>query len=240
MYRSSALDQLTGADVAEFDRLGIRTIYDFRTAPERAARPDRVPSGARHIVADVLLDMTGHTPSRIMEAMRDPGSASRTFGDGKGAAMFVEQYRDFVRLGSARRAFGRALTSVIDERSRPVLIHCTGGKDRTGWAVAVLQLFLGVSPELVIEDFVASNRYLRPGFESLFADFEARGGDPEVLASFLWVRPEYLEAALDEMRRLYGTTDGYFAQGVGLGDDTLDALRATFLDGVSTPSRRVS
>jgi protein-tyrosine phosphatase len=239
MYRSSALDQLAGADVAEFDRLGIRTIYDFRTARERAERPDRVPPGTRHIVADVLLDMTGHTPGQIMEAMRDPGSASRAFGDGKGAAMFVDQYRDFVRLDSAREAFGRAYTSAIDARSRPVLIHCTGGKDRTGWAVAALQLFLGVSPDLVIDDFVASNRYLRPGFESLFADFEARGGDSEVLASFLWVRPEYLDAALDEAHRLYGTLEGYFADGIGLSHDTLADLRTTFLEGTPTPVEQV-
>ncbi len=231
LYRSSALDHLIGADAAEFNRLGIRTIFDFRTEPERAERPDRVPPGARHVVADVLLDMTGRTPGQIMEAMRDPGSAGREFGDGKGKAIFVDQYRDFVRLDSARRAFGMAFTSVLDMPSRPVLIHCTGGKDRTGWAVAALQLFLGVPPDLVMDDFVASNRYLRPGFETLFADFEARGGDPEILASFLWVRPDYLEAALDEARRLYGTIEGYFADGIGLGDPTLRALRTTFLRG---------
>jgi protein-tyrosine phosphatase len=229
LFRSSALDRLDGAAEAEFARLGVRTIYDLRTEAERADRPDRVPPGVRYILVDALEDMTGHKPGRIMETMRDPGAASAAFGNGKGVAMFVDQYRDFVRLGSAREAFGRAFLGVMDERSRAVLIHCTGGKDRTGWAVAALQLILGVSREDVMKDFLASNEFLRPGFESMFADFEARGGDSEVLGSFLWVRPEYLDAALDEVRESYGTLEGYFADGLGLGNDGLEDLRAAFL-----------
>jgi protein-tyrosine phosphatase len=224
--------------MAEFAGLGIRTIYDFRTEAERLDRPDRVPPGARHVVADVLEDMTGHTPGRIMETMRNPRAAGAAFGDGKGVAMFVDQYRDFVRLRSAREAFRRAFLGVVEDPSGAALIHCTGGKDRTGWAVASLQLMLGVPRELVDADFLASNQYLKPGFESLFSDFEARGGDPDVLGSFLWVRPEYLEAALDEMRRSYGTIECYFANGLRLGDDGLEALRATFLPGAGVMPER--
>jgi protein-tyrosine phosphatase len=240
LFRSAALDGLDGADEVAFARLGVRTIFDFRTEAERAERPDRVPTGARHVVADVLQDMASNKPGQIMETMRNPATARQAFGDGKGAAMFVDQYRNFVRLDSARRAFGRAFTSVSDELSRPVLIHCTGGKDRTGWAAAALQLMLGVPSELVMADYLAGNQHLRPGFESLFADFEASGGDAEILGSFLWVSPEYLEAALDEMRRTFGTVDRYFADGLGLGDDGLEDLRATFLAVGSAPEERVS
>jgi protein-tyrosine phosphatase len=229
LFRSAALDRLDDADAAEFSRLGIRTIYDLRTEAERVERPDRVPPGTTHVVADVLGDMTGDTPGQIMETMRNPAAAGAVFGDGKGLAMFVNQYRNFVRLRSARESFGRAFAAVLEENSRAVLIHCTGGKDRTGWAVAALQLMLGVPRDVVIDDFLASNRYLRPGFESLFTDFENRGGDPDVLGSFLWVRLEYLDAALDEMRASYGTIERYFAEGLGLGNVRLEALRAAFL-----------
>ena len=239
LYRSAALDGLDGADAAAFARLGIRTIYDFRTEAERAQRPDRVPPGARYVAADVLENMAGHKPGQIMAIMRNPATAHAAFGDGKGAAMFVDQYRDFVRLDSARQAFGQAFASVIDEGSRPVLIHCTGGKDRTGWAVAALQLMLGVPADLVMADYLDSNDHLRPGFESYFADFEAGGGDSEVLSSFLWVRPEYLEAALDEISRTFGTLDRYFADGLGLGDGGLADLRATFLVVSSAAEERV-
>jgi protein-tyrosine phosphatase len=235
LFRSAALDGLGESDAAEFARLGIRTIYDFRTEEERTARPDRVPPDARYVAVDVLDDLAGHKPGEIQEAMSNPAVANEAFRDGKGTAMFVAQYRAFVSLDSARRAFGRVFRDLTDERRRPALIHCMGGKDRTGWAAASLQLFLGVSEDLVVQDFMASNVHLGPMFQSFFDDFAARGGDADLIAEFLWVRPEYLEAALDEMRRSFGTIERYFEDGLGLDEGTLRALRATFLDGVSAP-----
>ena len=232
LFRSAALDRLEGTDAVEFARLRIQTIYDFRTETERTDRPDRVPADTRYVVADVLDGLAGHTPGQIQEAMGNPTVAREVFRDGKGAAMFVAQYRAFISLDSARGAFGRVFRDLADEGCRPALIHCMGGKDRTGWAAASLLLLLGVPADLVMADFMASNAHLQPMFQSFFDDFAARGGDPDLIAEFLWVRPEYLESALDEMHRSFGTIERYFADGLRLDEETLRALRATFLDGV--------
>ena len=232
LYRSSALDQLSGADAVELGRLGIRTIYDFRTEAERAARPDRLQPGVRYVAADVVGGMAKHAPGDIMASMRNPTLAYEAFGNGKGTALFVAHYREFVSLDSARRAFGRVFSEVTDERYRPALIHCMGGKDRTGWAAASLLLLLGVPEDEVMADFLASNGYLKPMFQSFLDDFEARGGDPRLIADFLWVRPDYLEAALDEVRRSFGTIERYFSDGLRLDEGRLQDLRAAFLDGI--------
>ena len=232
LFRSAALDGLEGADVSEFTRLGIRTVYDLRTETERTARPDRVPSDARYVVVDVLDGLGGHSPGEIQEAMRNPTLAREAFRDGKGTAMFVAQYRAFISLDSARGAFGRVFRDLADESCRPALIHCMGGKDRTGWAAASLQLLLGVPADLVMTDFMASNESLRPMFQGFFDDFEARGGDPELIAEFLWVRPAYLEAALEEMRSSFGTIERYFEDGLGLDQQALRGLRTAFLESI--------
>jgi protein-tyrosine phosphatase len=176
-------------------------------------------------------DEAKHAPSQLMEAMRDPAVALEEFGDGKGTATFLAHYREFVSLESARLALGRVFGDLTEERHRPALIHCMGGKDRTGWAAASLQLLMGVPEDLVTADFLASNGNLRPMFQSFLDDFEARGGDPDLIAEFLWVRPEYLEAALDEMRTAYGTIERYFSDGLRLDDGQLRALREAFLEG---------
>jgi protein-tyrosine phosphatase len=230
LYRSSALDRLGDEDAAALARLGIRSIYDLRTEPERAARPDRLPAGTLYVVADVVGSHAEQTPGQIMELMRDPAVAREAFGDGKGAAMFVAHYREFISLDSARLALGRVFENLADERFRPALVHCAGGKDRTGWAVASLQLLLGVPADVVMEDFLASNEYLGPMFGPFLDDFAARGGDPDLIADFLWVRPPYLESALDEMRATYGTIERYFKEGLRLDDGALRALRVAFFE----------
>ena len=229
LYRSAALDRLGGTDALEFERMGIRTIYDFRTEAERAARPDRAPANTRCVAVDLLDGMQGHAPAEIQTAMGDPAIAREVLGDGKGEAMFVAQYRAFVSLDNARNGLGRVFRELADENCRPALIHCMGGKDRTGWAAASLLLFLGVPADLVMADFMASNENLQVMFQSFFDDFAARGGDPDLLGAFLWVRPGYLETALDEVSRSFGTIESYFADGLQLDERTRRALRAAFL-----------
>jgi protein-tyrosine phosphatase len=229
LYRSTVLDRLTDADSVELSALGIRTIYDFRTGVERAAVQDRVLPETDYVLVDVLSDQTDNTPADIMASMNDPEVASVFFGGGKGAAMFVRQYRDFVTLGSARRSFGRMFRDLADERRRPALMHCSTGKDRTGWAAASLQLFLGVPMDLVVDDYLASNGHLRPALQHVLDEFAARGGDPMLLDEFFGVRPDYLESALAEVRSSFGTIERYFTDGLGLDDPTAGALRKAFL-----------
>ena len=143
--------------------------------------------------------------------------------------MWTELYHDFVRLESARAAYGRLFTGIADEVNRPALYHCSTGKDRTGWATAALLLLLDVPYELVMEDFLLSATYLRPLAEPMADAFAARGGDPELLRPILGVLPDYLDAAREEMSRSFGTIDGYFATGLNVDAETQQALREAFL-----------
>jgi protein-tyrosine phosphatase len=165
-----------------------------------------------------------------MALLSEPRTAHQALGDGKGAAMFLGQYRAFVALETSRQAYGRLFADLIDPSRRPALIHCQGGKDRTGWAAAALLLLLGVPMAAVVDDYVASNAHLRPGFERFFADFEARGGDARLLTELFGVRRDYLEASLLEMRERFGTVERYVAEGLELGDAGVAALREAFLE----------
>ena len=48
---------------------------------------------------------------------------------------------------------------LADRRHRPLLFHCTGGKDRTGAAAALILLALGVPSETVVADYGLSDGY---------------------------------------------------------------------------------
>ncbi len=230
LYRSVDLGRLRDADLAAFGRLGVRTVYDLRTEAERVARPDRVPPGTRHVALDVLAGTLTAAPGRLMRALSDPATAGEALGDGKGVAFIVGAYREFVRLDSARVGFGRLLSQLAAEVDRPALVHCTNGKDRTGWAIASLLMLLGVADDDVMREYLLSNTALAPMVQPMLDGFEAAGGDPDLLGPLVGVREEYLEAALDEMRVRHGSIEAYALHGLRLDEPTVIALRAAFVE----------
>jgi protein-tyrosine phosphatase len=230
LYRSTELDKLAGTDLAAFAALGIRSVYDLRTEAERAARPDKLPAGTEYIVVDALEGSTDAAPAALFEVAGDPRAAEALLGGGKGLALFETGYREIVTLPSAGAAYHRLFSDLTYAEHRPALFHCATGKDRTGWAAASLLLLFGVPDDLVMKEYLLTNTELLPAEKPLLDRFRALGGDPEVLRPVVEVAPEYLEAALDEMHRTFGSIEGYFAEGLGLDDEAQRALLDAFVD----------
>lgn len=228
LYRSTELDHLGGDDLEAFAALGIRTVFDLRTRHERVDQPDVVPPGTEQIVCDVYQDLRSDTPGQLLRALGDPAAARDMLGDGKALELFENGYRDLVRLPSAQRAYRVLFTTIADGSKRPALFHCTTGKDRTGWAAAAILLLLGVDEDDVLSDYELTNRDLIPALKPVFEHFRAVGGDPALLMPALGVDPAYLRTALDEMRRRFGSIEGYFADGLGVGP----RLQAELRDGL--------
>ncbi|MCJ1677663.1 tyrosine-protein phosphatase [Streptomyces sp. APSN-46.1] len=230
VLRSGQLDRLDpGADPAVAS-LGIRTVIDFRTAMERTAHPDRVPDGARLLVGDVLADKMGTdtvpAAAQLKDLLSDPAVAEEHLGGGRAAAMFADIYRSFVLSGSAQAAYRLLLTEVADPDSGPVLFHCTAGKDRTGWAATVILSLLGADDETLMAEYLSVNPAVRQAFAPMIEGFTAAGGDPELALALIGVFPSYLEAALEEVSTRYGSMEKYVREGLGVSDETVEALRA--------------
>jgi protein-tyrosine phosphatase len=230
VYRSPGLARLDGAEAAAFAALGIRTVYDLRTAHERTSAPDRLPPGTELVVADVIGDKVEGSPGHMLGLLADPVVAERALGGDRSRSIWLRHYRDFVTLDSARSAYASLFRGIATDARRPVLFHCSTGKDRTGWAAAALLTFLDVSHADVVDDYLASVRYVEPMLGSFADDYAARGGDPALIRSVFATVPEYLDASLDEVRRSFGDIEGYFADGLGIDVDTRAAIREALLD----------
>lgn len=232
LYRSGALTAVTPEDAEALQRLRTRTVYDLRTDWERDDAPDQLPAGARYVHADIVARMGPNGPGQLSAVMADPPRARAILGDGRGTAMWMEQYRSFVAEDGVRRAFGRVFLELAGDAGRPALLHCSTGKDRTGWAVAALLWLLGVPDELVLRDYLASQQRLKPFLGPVLARWEKRGGDPRLLEPILAVRREYLEAARREMVAAFGTVERYFDEGMGVPAEAQRALREALLERV--------
>ncbi|MEH6376807.1 tyrosine-protein phosphatase [Streptomyces sp. KLMMK] len=233
LLRSGQLDRLDPAADPAVAALGIHTVVDLRTEHERAERPDQVPDGARLIVADVMADSAAaraaagdDVPARLDSVLGSPAIAEEHLGNGKAEKLLCESYRSFVSSESACAAYGRLLSALAEPDCGPLLFHCTAGKDRTGWAAAVILLLLGADEEAVRAEYLAVNPAVRTAFTPLIDRFTTAGGDPEIADAILGVRSAYLTAALEEMDRAHGGVEAYVRDGLGLPDGAVDRIRA--------------
>lgn len=238
LYRSTELSGLDDSALDALARMGIRTVYDLRTRGERELHADRLPAGTRAVALDVLADAPEEaSPRHVMSLMDDLAKINAFLADGGGVRYFKARYRELVELDSARHAYGLLFLDLARDGSCPGIVHCTTGKDRTGWAVAALLLLLGVPEEHVMHEYLRSNAVLEAAFAPALEAFRARGGDPELLRPMVGVRASYLETSLDVMRQRFGTVEAYFAAGLGVDEAVQDRLREAFVGPAPRPPR---
>ena len=142
LFRGDSLSQLTSADTERLDRLGLRTVLDFRTPGEvLLGGDDRLPYG----VESAHLPVSGGDLGVLYEliASGDHERQRRELGGGRAASFMAEMNRGFVTEARQREAFGAALRLLCAPGRLPLLYHCTGGKDRTGWMTAIVLTALG-------------------------------------------------------------------------------------------------
>ena len=92
----------------------------------------------------------------------------------------------------------------------PTVFHCTAGKDRTGFAAALILLTLGVPRDVVMHDYLLTNAlYQRPPGMGSHA--------PEEVLRVLWrVQEEFLDAALHMVDNDYGGLQPYLVDVLGI------------------------
>jgi len=193
VFRADALAGMTPADLAAYQVLAVRCVYDLRGEAEREARPDPFPSEARPMVAGI----GGPAPG---------ARTGRTARDGEG--FLRDLYRGM--LEGAAPYLGRLLTDLGDPDRLPAVVHCTGGKDRTGVVAAVLLESLGVPRELVLDDYELTSRYRRREHQaSSFDTLLAAGLAPEAAGAVLGAPRWAMADALAWLDRTEGGVGPY-------------------------------
>lgn len=216
LFRSAALAGLTPSDQDTISRLGLRAICDFRGTEEAALAPTRL--------ADVPIHHLPIEPT-VSAALRDMLTGLGLAGLAGGAdvaALLRGTYESFALDCTAQfRAF---FARVLAAEGAPLLFHCAAGKDRTGFAAALLLSALDVPWPTVLRDYLATNTLWRrdtvPG-DHLPASVR------EVLFS---AQPWMLEASFAAIRRTRGSVDAYLERALGLSPADRDRLRALYLE----------
>lgn len=230
VFRSNQLSPISAQDMEKFAELGLKNDYDLRTEGERTPLPDQLPPDVNNVWLNVLKDASGTAPANLLALLQNPEEGNKALGDGKIEAIFIQSYRDFVSLPSAKTAYNELFTSLADQNKLPALFHCTTGKDRTGWAAAAFLTLLDVPKETVMKDYLRSNDYILPLYKEVIDSYVAGGGEPSIPQAIFGVKEEYLKASFDEMETNYGTIENYFTEGLGIDATIQEKLRDLYLE----------
>ena len=221
LFRSTQLASLDDDDRQVLEAWQLSMVVDLRTVSEVERAPDVRVTGT-YVWLDVLRDFAMASAVGVEEVFSEPQAFEAILRDGTAAAMMREAYLAMVDLPSARASYGRWLRDLAQGQG-PVLVHCTNGKDRTGWAVAVALLAVGVDVEDVLTDYLTTNDQLLPMLDELFDSVAAQGVDPELLLPVMGVREDYLAAALDRVGDLGGLAA--YLDLLGVTEAMVDRLR---------------
>ena len=140
VYRSDTFNPMNAQDIQKLGRLELKNDYDLRTTAEAKAEPDEIPPGVKYRLLNVLADAKAAAPAELEALLRDPKKANAKLGGGKIEALFIEGYREFIDLPSAKQSYHTLFLSLSDPDKLPAVFHCTTGKDRTGWGAAATSL----------------------------------------------------------------------------------------------------
>ncbi len=210
IFRSNHLGQLTAADVEIVRALGVRSAFDFRGVEERT-------SGVC-VVNEITVHSLPIEPT-VVVALRAE-LAGGTLTAAVALELMRESYRNYVRHNthSFRMLFGHLL-----EDRAPLVIHCTAGKDRTGFASALILHALGVPDDVIAEDYLLTNRHYK-------RDATAATDLPEDVRNAIGnVEASYLAAAFEAVGKEYGDLETYLRDGLKLGTAERTALKERYL-----------
>jgi protein-tyrosine phosphatase len=212
IFRSNHLGHLAPADIDVLRGLGLKNAFDFRGAEERAA--------AVCGIAEIAVHSLPIEPTVVaaLRALRDAGTP---LSSAEALDTMRDSYRNYVRHNTPRF---RALFAHLLEDGAPLVVHCTAGKDRTGFACALILHALGVSEDVIVEDYLLTNRFYR-------RDRSAGTDLPEdVRQALASVEASFLAAAFEVIRTGYGDLESYFRDGLGLGPHERATLEACYLE----------
>jgi protein-tyrosine phosphatase len=229
LFRSAQHHGATDGDLARIAGIGLASVIDLRGGRERDKAPCRRPEGFAAQVFFVDEDTTGIAPH--MQAARD---AAR-------AAPSADQARSAMTRGYAGMAYRphlmpmlRRYFAVLADLPGPSLIHCMAGKDRTGLAVALFHVAMGVHPDDLMADYLMTNsagraeERIAAGATHVRASY---GGaiDDAAVRVLMMVEPAYLDAAFAAIAERSGSVDAYLRDELGVTGTMREALAARLI-----------
>ncbi|KAM0519123.1 hypothetical protein ACHAPE_004120 [Trichoderma viride] len=235
ILRSAAPPTISSPDL---EALNISIVFDLRSTLEAARpnssgdlgnpeSPEQWPGGPRRVHAPVF-EGADYGPEAVAVRFRKYADSHPTEG-------FVTAYRDIAVAGAP--AFAAVLNHIASDgfdpaAQKPILVHCTAGKDRTGVLCALILSLCDVPDEAVAEEYGLTTQGMaaaKPGLIKYLVATPAFAGDEAGAERMLSSKPESMIATLAMIRKEWGSAEGFFLKESKVSPETITRVRQKLL-----------
>ena len=219
LFRSGRLSEATDADLEKLRAMGICAAVDFRDADEIRKHPDREVPGMRQYAFPALPPLKD-----TFHLVEEKGLTARIVHDD-----FQRLYRVLAQSNEAQEAYAGFFRVLLESEGKPVLWHCTQGKDRTGAAALLLLTALGIDEDTILRDYLLSNDFMQ-SVKERFDAMEHPPLAPEISAEVLFVHAENLRLYRRCLEIEYGSVENYLELVLEIGPDEIEKLENYYLE----------
>jgi len=241
LIRAAHLADATDADLEYLSSLPVAKVIDFRKDEEKKGKDDRMVPGAEYIC--LVIDASGNLVKQATEDEKRLFTGHKQFDVKKFMVLAAfnsmaqriaqQMYPNLVNDPKCQKQFAEFFRLILNTEKGAILYHCTQGKDRTGFASALILAALGADRETIVADFDATNRVYEEDVRQCCQNVCLMGGKEKEIAtvkSFLGANTDNFIKALDSIDKDYGSIEAYLKGPIGLTDQDIITLRERYLE----------
>lgn len=216
IFRSGEFNSLTASSIDRIKNMGIKTLIDFRDS-EDVIKP------SPELGLDNVINLPGSLHYRQNLLPRLQKEELR-----RGDANLFMQDLYVAMISGSKRAFKSMFNQLLVEDNYPIVLSCVNGKDYTGFAVSLLLSALDMPEEVIMNDYLLSNRY----FDRRRTTFDPKDccdDTQEALSLIQTADSRFLSYARDYIRQKYGSINTYLEEELGMTPEKRRQLKAYLL-----------
>ena len=241
LFRGDQLSKLNDSDQQILTNYNLQTIVDYRSPHERQFHPNKYlptvleilncdPQSSFSEAAANVVDLKGEN-EKLVQSLEN-GEVPEKYINDRGENV-IESYEDLVTSPIAQKSYGRMLKAVVRREALPLLHHCRGGKDRTGFGSMLILLLLNIKEEDIVRDYMLTKIIRKERNQlkyDLYHKLVQKKSYLDYLMAMIDTRESYIKAAINKIYELFGTPENYFQQHFKLTMAEINRTRDFYLE----------
>ncbi|MEG2836190.1 tyrosine-protein phosphatase [Anaerorhabdus sp.] len=226
---------------SEYDRnkllndYSLKRILDFRNDNEILKTPDPTLQGVEYIRCPILKEHTQviTKEKNIHEVDFEYMKHIIELMDFNVEQSTIEEYPQLLRDEHSILGYKKFIDILLDDVHGSTLYHCSAGKDRVGVGTLLILGLLGVSDEIIIDDYLKTNYYLSERLNYYTQKATEQNLDKkyiEQFSSLCCVKESYIQAVLNNIHANYGTIESYAKICLGITQEDIEKLKQLYLE----------